>query len=385
MIGRKTLTIEYRALQGLLLLSMAIGLSCSSRQMTGQSAFASSGQNLCSARLRQIDRVVEKAIAREDIPGAVVLVGRRDSLLYLRAFGYSQLLPDSIAMTVDRRFDMASVTKPVVTATSILILAERGQLRLTDRISDYVPEFSRFTIADSIPAQEARIWHILTHTSGLPAYTSAEAAADSLGQPCRTADLVRYIARLPKHSAPGERYVYSCLGYITLGHIVQVVTGKDLHQFSRECIFEPLGMTDSGFACSDSSQYRCVPTEVIQGRPLRGIVHDPLARLQGGVSGNAGFFATAVDLWRFSRMMLHEGELDGQRILSPLTLRRMTQIAETPSGAARGLGWVIKRGQSWVGGDLFPDGGFGHTGYTGTSLWIDPITETTVIILSNRV
>ncbi|HOT95711.1 MAG TPA: serine hydrolase domain-containing protein [bacterium] len=338
------------------------------------------------ARLALIDKAVQLAIDRGDIPGAVVLVNHGGEKVLHKAYGNCQLVPDTLRMAPEMMFDLASVTKPVATATSIMILAERGQLRLTDRVSDYVPGFSRYRKPDSSLAEEARIWHLLTHTSGLPSYTSADKAAQTLGTPCTTAALVDYIAQLPKLSAPGELYTYSCLGFITLNRIIQAVSGQDVSAFAKENIFEPLGMRYTTFNPDETLRLICVPTEVqANGLPLRGVVHDPLARLQGGISGNAGLFSTASDLARYCQMMLNGGILGQSRILSPVTVARMTQVVDTPAHAARGYGWVIKQGQSWVGGDLLPDGGYGHTGYTGTSIWIDPKTRTYIIILSNRV
>jgi len=364
---------------GLLLLLVWAGTA------TGQTAPVRKG-GVNMNRLALIDKAVVLAMDRGYIPGAVVLVSHGGEKVFHKAFGYAQLVPEKVAMEPEMMFDLASVTKPVATATSIMILAERGLLRLTDRVSDYVPGFSRYVRADTSLAEEARLWHLLTHTSGLPAYADAKKAAALLGSPCTTATLADYIAKLPKRSAPGEAYTYSCLGYITLNRIIAVVTGQDVHAFARENIFEPLGMRYTTFTPDETLKLICVPTELQEdGLPLRGIVHDPLARLQGGISGNAGLFATASDLARYCQMMLNGGSLGETRILSPVTVSRMTQIVDTPAKAARGYGWVVKQGQSWVGGDLLPDGGYGHTGYTGTSLWIDPRTQTYIIILSNRV
>ncbi|HNW58160.1 MAG TPA: serine hydrolase domain-containing protein, partial [bacterium] len=277
------------------------------------------GVNL--ARLALIDKAVQLAIDRGDIPGAVVLVSHGGEKVLHRAYGNCQLVPDTLRMQPEMMFDLASVTKPVATATSIMILAERGQLRLTDRVSEYVPGFSRYVRPDSTLAEEARIWHLLTHTSGLPSYTNADKAAEVLGTPCTTAALVDYIAKLPKLSPPGEAYTYSCLGFITLNRIIMAVTGQDVSAFARENIFEPLGMHYTTFNPDETLRLTCVPTEVqANGLPLRGIVHDPLARLQGGISGNAGLFSTASDLARYCQMMLNGGILGETRILSPVTV-----------------------------------------------------------------
>jgi serine-type D-Ala-D-Ala carboxypeptidase len=346
-------------------------------------ATVKAGMNLKA--LAYIDSAVVRAINQEDIPGAVLLVGRRNEVVYRKAFGYSQLVPEKKPMQADMMFDMASVTKPVATATSVMILCERGQLRLTDKVSEYIPSFCRFKMADSSWAEEARIWHLLTHTSGLPSYTHADTAAVKLGRPCTRAALVEYIAHLPKANAPGDIYRYSCLGFITLAFIIEKVSGLNVHEFSQQALFKPLSMLHTTYVPDSEQLPLCVPTEVVGEKPWIGMVHDPLARLQGGISGNAGLFSTVDDLSRYCRMMLNGGVWNGVRILSPVTVKRMIHIPPTKAEAKRGYGWVVKDGQSWVGGDLLPDLSYGHTGYTGTSIWIDPETQTFIIILTNRV
>jgi CubicO group peptidase (beta-lactamase class C family) len=280
---------------------------------------------------------------------------------------------------------MASDTKPVATATSIMILVERGQLRLWDRVRTYVPEFSAWYGEKGIAGEEARLYNLLTHTSGLPPYTDAKEAARKLGDPCATADLVKLIAGIPKERPVGSEFVYSCLNYITLAHIVHKVSGLSIDRFAAENIFKPLGMTRTFYNPPAALVGQCVPTEVIDGRPLRGVVHDPLARLQGGVSGNAGLFSTADDLAVFAQMLLDGGAVGGVRILSPLSVSRMTEIYPKVGDSGRGLGWDIDTDYSNLRGDLFGLGSYGHSGYTGTSIWIDPPTRTTVILLTNRV
>lgn len=335
-------------------------------------------------RLALLDGLIEAAIARKDFPGAVVLVVHKDRTVYRKAFGLSQVVPEPRPLAADMIFDLASITKPVATATAVMVLAERGELRLWDRVGLYVPEFTPWYGEKGRAGEEARLFHLLTHTSGLPPYTDAKEAGEKLGDPCATADLVRLIAGLPKESPAGTRFVYSCLNYITLAHIVQVVSEKDLAEYAAETIFGPLGMSRTLFRPPESLRDRCVPTEVVEGRPLRGVVHDPLARLQGGVSGNAGLFSTADDLALFARMLLNGGELDGVRVLSPLAVRRMTELYPQVGGSGRGLGWDIATDYSTVRGDLFGPASYGHSGYTGTSIWIDPETSTAVVFLTNR-
>lgn len=340
---------------------------------------------MSSKHLAYLDGIIGAAVAGKDFPGAVLLVAHKGKVVFRKAYGESQLVPEKRPMAVDMIFDLASVTKPVATATSVMILVEQGKIRLWDKVTKYVPEFSTWYGEKGIAGEEARLWHLLTHTSGLPPYTDAKEAGKKLGDPCSTADLARLIAEIPKESPVGTKFVYSCLNYITLAHIVQLVTGKPLSEFAEEMIFKPLGLKRTFYRPPESLRSVCVPTEVVNGMPLRGVVHDPLARLQGGVSGNAGLFSTADDLAVFAQMLLNKGEWKGERLLSPLTVERMTEIYPKVGGSGRGLGWDIDTDYATVRGDLFGPRSYGHSGYTGTSIWIDPETRTTVVLLTNRV
>jgi len=340
---------------------------------------------MSTAQLAFLDKIVAEAVARKDFPGAVLLVARKGKTVYRKAFGVSQLVPETRPLAADMIFDMASVTKPVATATAVMVLVERGAIRLWDRVRTYVPEFSTWYGEKGIAGEEARLYNLLTHTSGLPPYTDAKEAARKIGDPCTTADLVGLIAAIPKEGPVGKAFVYSCLNYITLAHIVHKVSGKPLDEFAAETIFKPLGMTRTFFRPPAGLIDQCVPTEVVGGTPLRGVVHDPLARLQGGVSGNAGLFSTADDLAVFAQMLLNGGTWNGVRVLGPLTVARMTEIFPKVGRSGRGLGWDIDTDYSTVRGDLFGPRSYGHSGYTGTSIWIDPDTQTTVVLLTNRV
>jgi CubicO group peptidase (beta-lactamase class C family) len=344
---------------------------------------------LSDAQLKRIDGLMLDAVKRGDIPGAVVIVGRKGRVAYRRAFGSSQVVPRRLPMTTDMMFDLASLTKPVATATSILILAEQGRISLSEKVRDFVPEFEPFQDESGTPADEpVRLWHLLTHTSGLPPYvpsTDAEGVKKLFGDFVSTADLAAAIARLPKSDPPGRAFHYSCLGYITLAHILHRVTGRTLAEFAAEHIFKPLGMKHTMFNPASVLRERCVPTQVLEGKPLRGVVHDPLARLQGGISGNAGLFSTADDLAVFCQMLLDRGTHKGRRILSPLSVERMTEVFPGADFAGRGLGWDLDSAYATNGGDLFGPKSFGHTGYTGTSVWVDPETRTFLVFLTNRV
>jgi CubicO group peptidase (beta-lactamase class C family) len=340
---------------------------------------------MSSKHLAYLDQIVLEAIGRKDFPGAVLLVTREGKTVYRKAFGDSQWIPEPRPMTVDMIFDLASMTKPVATATSVMILVERGKIRLWDKVKDYVPDFVAYVEEKGIPGEDARLWHLLTHTSGLPPYTDPKEVEKKYGNPCSTEDLVKVIARIPKQFQPGKQFTYSCLNYITLASIVKKETGQSVADFAAENIFRPLGMTRTFYNLPAQFLPLCVPTQVIDGRPLRGIVHDPLARLQGGVSGNAGLFSTADDLAVFAQMMLRGGEWNGVRVLSPLAVERMVEIFPKTAESGRGLGWDLTSDYGTVRGDLFGYGSYGHSGYTGTSIWIDPETKTAVIFLTNRV
>jgi uncharacterized protein YbbC (DUF1343 family)/CubicO group peptidase (beta-lactamase class C family) len=335
-------------------------------------------------RLETIETLVHEAIAEKKLPGAVVVVGRGDRILYQKAIGSRSLAPSAEAMTLDTIFDLASLTKVVATTTSVMMLVEQGRIRLNDRVSSFIPGFDRYGKAD------ITVRHLLTHVSGLR--PDVDLAEMWMGYETAIALAVDEVPT----SRPGERFVYSDINFFLLADIVQRVSGVPFDQFVRERIFEPLGMKDTMFNPPASLVPRIAPTESCTryGWPcqgpdmsmLRGVVHDPTARRMGGVSGHAGLFSTAADLALFSRMLLGGGALPGARILSPLAVEKMTSAASPDREAnTRGLGWDIDSTFSSNRGELLPVGSFGHTGFTGTSLWIDPATGLFVIFLSNRV
>ena len=287
-------------------------------------------------------------------------------------------------MTADTIFDAASLTKVVATTTAVMMLIEQGKLRLTDRVALHVPGFERFGKRD------ITIRHLLTHTSGLrpdlefnPEWNGYDTA------------ISKAVDEVPV-ARPDERVIYSDINFFLLGHIVGVVSGEPLDVFTRTRVFVPLGMKDTMFKPPASLASRIAPTEKCRpisfpcgqddGTWLRGVVHDPTARRMNNVAGHAGLFTTAADLARFARMLINGGQLEGVRVLSPLTVARMTSPS-TPPGErnVRGLGWDINSSFSANKGDLLPSRSFGHTGFTGTSLWIDPGTKTFIVFLSNRV
>lgn len=327
------------------------------------------------ARLARIDEAVAGSIAHREVPGAVVLVGRRGKVVFARAYGLRRIGPAAEPMTRDSIFDLASLTKPIATATSILILVERGRLRLDDRLGDLLPEF------DNHGKGEITVEHLLRHRAGLIA---DDPLADFADGPERAWER---IARLELLGRPGERFRYSDVGFLILGRLVERRSGRPLDRFAHENIFDPLGMADTGFRPEGRPGPigRIAPTEDRGETPFLGIVHDPRARALGGVAGHAGLFGTADDLAVFAQMLLDDGAGHaGGRILKPETVRAMIDPADTPAGQKRGLGWDVATGYSSPRGAWFGPSSFGHTGFTGTSLWIDPRTQTSVILLTSR-
>jgi len=334
-----------------------------------------------AGKLARADSVIEAAVKAEEIPGAVLLVMRQAKILHRKAYGFSMLIPERKPMTVETVFDLASITKPVATATSVMILLEKGYLRLLDPVDMYIDTFEPWIDPESGKKERIRIWHLLTHTSGLPPYAPVKELEDKYGAP-NPDSLMAYISRVQRHSPPATKFRYSCLNFITLQRVVEHITDMDLNTFSRHNIFEPLKMTHTRYKPGAG----CAVTELIDEKPLDGVVHDPLARIMMDcISGNAGLFSTADDLARFAQMMLNLGELDGSRILSPLTVQKMITVPDEVDFSGRALGWDVDSDYSSNGGDIFPYGSYGHTGYTGTSIWIDPESSTVVIFLTNRV
>jgi CubicO group peptidase (beta-lactamase class C family) len=320
-----------------------------------------------------IDQVVEEEIAKGSFPGAVVLVGQDDDIVYWQAFGNKIVDPCEEPADKNTIFDLASMTKPIATATSIMILRDRKKIALDDYVGKYLPAFA------CNGKEEVRIEHLLTHTSGLPAYTNAAELKEQFGSPCPN-KVIEKICSFEAASKPGEEFRYSCLGYIILARVVENISGQNIGQFSKENIFVPLGMKNTSYNPPDSWKRDIAATEVIDGVPLRGTVHDPLARLMSGLSGNAGLFSNAHDLSIYCRMLLNDGALNGKRILSPESVKLLTTVRTH----GRACGFDVNSRYAWVKGSYAPQDAFCHTGYTGTSIVCDPAGKTFVLILTNR-
>ncbi len=324
--------------------------------------------------LSGIDGVVRQEVQAGHFPGAVVLVGTSDRILYHKAFGRAVAEPFAAPMQEDTVFDMASLTKPLATAASIMVLIDRRQLDPNDYVRRYLPAFA------CGGKEEARIRHLLTHTSGLPPYTDAKELKSRYGCPCPD-KVIEKICSLNAQSEPGKEFRYSCLSYITLAEIVRIVSGQNVAEFSQTNLFAPLGMSNTRFNPPATWQERIAATEMVDEGLLRGTVHDPLARLMGGISGNAGLFSTAADLSIYCRMLLHHGSWKGKQILSPAAVQMMT----TAQSHGRAYGFDASSSYAWVKGPYASPEAFCHTGYTGASLVCDPAVDTYVIILTNSV
>jgi len=321
-------------------------------------------------KLEGIKEIVEESIEQKKIPGAVVLVLNQGKIVYKQAFGNKSLYPSTEPMTTDTIFDLASLTKPIATGTSIFKLVEAGKLRLSDKVKLHLPELTE-------PAWETiTLEHLLTHTSGLPAGNASSDYKEGITQSIKKINNLKLLA------PPGERFTYSDIGFIMLGEIVQRTSGRLLDQFSRDEIFLPLGMKETGYNPSETLKPRIAPTQKEKDKMLRGVVHDPRARLLNGIAGHAGLFSTVDDLALYCAMILNPSN---SKVLSHASIRTMTQARAVPNGW-RTFGWDCDTAFSSNRGELFPKGStFGHTGFTGTSIWFDPASQTAVIFLSNRV
>jgi uncharacterized protein YbbC (DUF1343 family)/CubicO group peptidase (beta-lactamase class C family) len=319
-----------------------------------------------------IATTLEEEIDAGRLPGAVVVVGERRHVVYRQAFGERALQPSRVPMTADTIFDLASLTKVLATTTAVMQLVETGRLKLHDPVSKYWPAFVR-NGKNRITVEE-----LLTHTSGLrPDLDLRERWSGDVA--ART----RVEAERPVHS-PGTRFLYSDINFIVLGELVWRITGEPLDVYATRHIFDPLGMADTGFRPSRSVRARIAPTDVQEGVLRWGEVQDPTAYRMGGVAGHAGLFATADDLSVFAQMLLNGGSLNGKRILSAASVLRMTSPRTLPDGVRRGLGWDINSPYSVGQDSAFGPGSYGHTGYTGTSLWVDPKRGSYLIILASR-
>lgn len=327
---------------------------------------------MSAERLAGIDSLVQEALEQGRLPGCVVAIGRQGQLVYQRAFGARQLQPGRVEMTTDTVFDLASLTKPLATATSVMLLVQDGKVDLDERVTTYLSEFS------GRGKEEITVRHLLTHVGGL---TPDNALADYAEGPEKAWER---ICALGLRAKPGSEFIYSDVGFIVLGELVRRVSGMGLDQFVQERVFQPLGMAESRFLPDDALRARAAVTEQRDGRWMQGEVHDPRAHLLGGVAGHAGLFSTADDLALYAQMFLDGGTAGEVQVLAGETIQLMVADQLVPAGV-RGLGWDKRTGYSTNRGRGLSSHAVGHGGFTGTALWIDPELELFVIFLSNRV
>jgi uncharacterized protein YbbC (DUF1343 family)/CubicO group peptidase (beta-lactamase class C family) len=343
-----------------------------SLSIAAQSAFPGSNSLAVKsgANFAQVDEMINAAVAHGTIPGGVLLVGHNGKVVYRKAYGMRSLEPDREQMTADTIFDLASLTKCIATTSSVMKLVEQGKIRLNNPVASYLSEFAKNGKGD-ITVRE-----LMTHYSGLREDLD-------LKTPWKGRETAYQMVMNEKPIFPaGSRFLYSDINFITLGFIVEKVSGMSLDQYAAKNIFAPLGMTETSYLPPAAWLPRIAPTEYDENHHmLRGVVHDPTARRMGGVAGHAGLFSTADDLSKFAGELL-----SGFHVFSQLTVEKMTTPQQPPTASSlRGLGWDIDSPFSSNRGDIFPIGSFGHTGFTGTSIWIDPVTDSYVILLTNAV
>ncbi len=319
----------------------------------------------------EVASMVEAGIGGGEMPGAVVVIAGPDSVHYARAFGHRQLQPTKQPMTLDTIFDLASLTKPIATATSVMKLVEQGKVELDVPVAKYLPEFGQhgkepITVAD-----------LLLHVGGLIPDNALRDYDDGVEKSWQR------ICELKPIAARGEKFAYTDVGFIVLGELVRRVGGRPLDQFAAENLFQPLGMTETGFNPSLELCRRAAPTEKRDQQWIKGQVHDPRAYRLNGVAGHAGLFASAADLVRFGQMMLGEGTRESVTVLSSQTVATMIQPQQVPRGT-RTYGWDHRSPYSRNRGDRFSGAAFGHGGFTGTVMWIDPDKQIVFVFLSNR-
>jgi uncharacterized protein YbbC (DUF1343 family) len=322
-------------------------------------------------QLGAVDSIINQAIAEGNIPGAVLVVGHNGKVVYRKAYGSRALEPRREPMTLDTIFDLASLTKVIATTTAVMQLVEQGKVRLNDPVAKYLPDFAQ-NGKDDITVRQ-----LLTHYSGLAPDLDLETPWEGKN----TAFQLAFVE--PPETTPGSGFVYSDINFIMLGALVEKVSGETLDGYTERHIFVPLKMMHTRFLPPVAWRPKIAPTQYDEkDHMLRGVVHDPTARRMGGVAGHAGLFSTGDDLAKFAQALLDGG--DG--ILSTVTVAKMTQPQTPPSAPLlRGFGWDIDSPFSSNRGDLLPVGSFGHTGFTGTSIWIDPTTQAYIILLTNSV
>lgn len=327
---------------------------------------------------QQLNVLIEEQIAKNVFPGIEIFFAIGEETCLHQTWGAIEVGNGSSKLQANTIFDIASITKPLATATTVMILQERGLLDLEEPAATFIPELRKEETA------QVTLRQLLTHTSGLPAWEGLYQQNDKI-------TAWEQLIKIPLQYPTGKNVIYSCLGYLILGEVIRRVTGQKFADFYHENIAVPLKMNNTSFSpwksVSDLSQI--APTQYCPFRKklLRGIVHDENSFVFDEEGGNAGLFSTVTDLFRFCKMVLNGGELDGVRVLSKYSIQTMMNNHNPKDMLPRGLGWEKKESGFgyWSCGTLFPDGAIGHNGFTGTSLWLDPVSQIIVIVLTNRV
>ena len=327
--------------------------------------------------LAKIAPLVQKSIAEGYYPGAVILATHREQVIYQGVFGNQQIIPTVQPMRLDTIFDLASLTKVLVTTTAIMQLVERGQINLDEKMISYWPEFQQNG------KQELTIRELLTHISGLPALLPVWTMPNDTSEHYLTG--IRQVETMGLIDPPGKVFTYSDVNFMALGYLVELVSGERLDQYAHSHIFQPLNMNSTQFLPPSAWRNRIAPTCSPEDQQMRwGEVNDPATARMGGVTGVAGVFGLAADLGIFLQCMLNQGNMNGHQLLASASVAQMTSPQTPPElSEVRGLGWDINSRFS-TRGTLFPIGSYGHTGWTGVSVWIDPHSQTWLIILTSR-
>ena len=342
--------------------------------LLGLAALMATASAQAQATFGHIESVIERGIAQGIYPGAVVVIGRPDRVLYARGFGHYTWDSTSPTPSPDTSlWDIASISKVVGSTSSMMLLVERGRVDLNAAVSRYLPRF------EGPDKDQVTVRMLLDHTSGLGSYVPFFKRTREREQ------AVRLLYQEPLRRQPGTRAVYSDLNALLLGLLIETVTGESLDTFAARDVFAPLGMTHTLYRPLRADRSRAVPTGVWRGHPVGGKVNDQNAVVFGGAAGHAGIFSTGMDLARYAQMWLNQGLLSGRRFVGALTIRRF--LERRPEAGSRLLGWDTPEPTPTrlsVFGNLLSDQAYGHTGWTGTTMWIDPTRKLFLVFLTNR-
>ncbi len=373
----KTL-VKVKAILFLMTTLLIGGCATAEKQMTTQA-------KLNPAAYPVIDDLCQGIVDDGFAPGAALLIGIGDAIVMKKTYGNRMNVPHAEPMTFDTIFDLASLTKPTCTASAIMLLVQQGKLGLDDPVYHYVPEFNRED------KQDITIKHLLTHSSGLPAYTSAAYLEEHYGHRPNFPGLIKRIAELDENYETGKKYVYSCLNYLTLAWIAQEVAGENMDTYLEKNLWKPLGMKDTTFYLSDEQRLRTAPTIYTQKVFRRGMVHDPLAYYavsEWRAPGNAGGFSTVEDMSKYARMIVGGGKLGKTVIYEPEIYKLVTTDQSFPEvDTERSCGWGVWTSHTYATplNEEPETRCLGHTGYTGTILWMDKLSKAYVILFTNCV